>query len=88
MTYTLVGYNGTEEHMILKTNNLRDATIEWLSFERDLKENPDHAEDRFDYIELSKDGVVLESQHKIEECSYCGHHDLLDCTSNGCINEN
>jgi hypothetical protein len=87
MSYIVKGYVGTKEEIILKTNKIGDAVTEYLSFEEDLRLNPHDVEDRYDYIELIKEGVVLESERKYEYCDRCGHHDILDCTSNGCVYE-
>lgn len=89
MSYIVKGYVGTVEEIILKTDNESDAMIEWLSFEEDLAENPSELEpeDRFEYVELLKDGVVINSQHRIDECERCGYCDVLYCHSNGCPSE-
>ena len=88
MSYIIKGWVCDKESIILTTDSIKDATIEWLSYEKDLKENTNNVNHRFDYIEFIKDEFVLESQHKIEECDCCGYHDVLFCQSDGCQYEN
>lgn len=89
MTYLLKGWSGLEEQTIIETNDKDKAMIEWLSFKRDLEENPDElsGDERYDYILFTKHGKKIGEAFKIEECDRCGYYDVLVCHSNGCVYE-
>ncbi len=94
MTYLLRGFIGaTEERdlvkveIIIETKDKNKAYIEWLSFKRDLEENPDNESDRYDMVRFEKDGVLIDEAFKVEPCDRCSCEDVLWCHSKGCLSD-
>lgn len=82
--YEVVGYVGVERTIEMKTKDKKNALTEYMSLNKDLTENIDSDDERYDYVELLHNGEVLDSCFKVEICDRCGCWDLSYCSSNGC----